>query len=339
MNTIRNKFRLAVVGAGGVGSIHIKNALVSEKIDLVGVCELEEAKALSCIGGYEVPIEKRIEGLMQYEPDGIVVSSSTSSHGSVCKQIIELKLPFLCEKPIASDYSEAKKILQYAASENIYGAMGFNRRFHARYQQMRDSIEEGYIGTPETLHVVSRTASPPSAKFITTSGGLFGEKGSHFYDLIRWIFKTNVKEVFTFGDALFDPEFKEISQPDTAAICMRLDNGILCTFDFSWHSAYGQDERMEIFGSEGMLKGIQDIDGAIQHYGRDGYSRAGQLPSWQSMFHQTYIDELHAFVSEVKYSNVGTMPSLADGVEAQRVAQAVERSFSERRPVAVGEID
>ena len=109
METIRNKFRLAVVGAGGVGSIHIRNALASDKIELVGVCELDEAKALSCIGSHEVPIEKRIEGLMQYQPDGIVVSSSTSSHGSVCKQIIELKLPFLCEKPIASDYEEAKK--------------------------------------------------------------------------------------------------------------------------------------------------------------------------------------------------------------------------------------
>lgn len=65
METIRNKFRLAVVGAGGVGSIHIRNALASDKIELVGVCELDEAKALSCIGNHEVPIEKRIEGLMQ----------------------------------------------------------------------------------------------------------------------------------------------------------------------------------------------------------------------------------------------------------------------------------
>ena len=339
MKTIRNKFRLAVVGAGGVGSIHIRNALASDKIELVGVCELDEVKARSCIGSHEVPIEKRIEGLMQYQPDGIVVSSSTSSHGSVCKQIIELKLPFLCEKPIASDYVEAKNIQEYASSENVYGAMAFNRRFHARYKQMRSSIEKGDIGTPETLHVVSRTANPPSAKFITTSGGLFGEKGSHFYDLIRWIFKTNVKEVFTFGDALFDPEFKKISQPDTAAICMRLDNGILCTFDFSWHSAYGQDERMEIFGSEGMLKSIQDTDGAIQHYGKDGYYRAGQFPGWQSMFYLTYIDELHAFVSEVEHDNVRTMPSLADGVEVQRVAQAIERSYSEKRQVAVSEID
>ena len=85
---MRNKFRLAVVGAGGVGSIHIRNALASDKIELVGVCELDEVKARSCIGSHEVPIEKRIEGLMQYQPDGIVVSSSTSSHGSVCKQII-----------------------------------------------------------------------------------------------------------------------------------------------------------------------------------------------------------------------------------------------------------
>ena len=87
------------------------------------------------------------------------------------------------------------------------------------------------------------------------------------------------------------------------------------------------------------LKSIQDTDGAIQHYGKDGYSRAGQFPGWQSMFYQTYIDELHAFVSEVEHDNVRTMPSLADGVEVQRVAQAIERSYSEKRQVAVSEID
>ena len=339
MSIVSNKFRLAVIGAGGVGSIHIRNALSSDEIQLVGICELDEARALSCLGNHEVPVEKKIESLMQYEPNGIVVSSPTSTHGSICKQIIEFNLPFLCEKPIATDYSEAKQIHQYASNKEVYGAMAFNRRFHERYQQMREAVRKGQIGTPETIHVVSRTARPPSAKFITTSGGLFGEKGSHFYDLIRWIFNTDVTEVFTFGDALFAPEFKEISEPDTAAICLRLNNGIICTLDFSWHSAYGQDERLEIFGSEGMIQGIQDTDRAFQHFGKDGYSRGGQFPGWQSMFHQTYIEELHTFVSEVRHGNSRIMPTLMDGVEAQRVAQAIQRSYSEKRRVAISEIE
>ena len=89
-----------------------------------------------------------------------------------------------------------------------------------------------------------------------------------------------MKEVFVFGDALFNDDFKTIGQPDTAIISMRLKNGILCHFDFSWRSAYGQDERIEITGSKGMMQGVQTTTAEYQLLGENGYSKGGTLPSW-----------------------------------------------------------
>ena len=338
MSRLKQPFRLAVIGAGGVGSIHIKNALNARNIQLVGVCELDNEKSKSSLNGAAVPIVSQLENLVKYEPEGVIIASTTSSHGKIAQEAIELSLPFLCEKPLALDLTIARDIAQQAAKKNVYGAMAFNRRFHERYSQMRKAIKNGEIGSVETFHVVSRSANQPSAKFIVTSGGLFGEKGSHFYDLLRWILNTEVEEVFVFGGALFDVDFKTAGQPDTAIVSMRLKNGILCHFDFSWRSAYGQDERIEIAGSKRMIQGTQTTTAEYQRFGENGYSMGGKLPSWQTLFEKTYRDEVQTFIKDIKSSKYKVMPTLSDGVKAQEIAQAINLSYERKRPVSMSEL-
>ena len=326
-------FKLAIIGAGGIGSIHIRNSLNNKDINLVGICELDKERAKSCIKGKFIPIVGNVSELIKLRPEGIVIASSTTSHGQVAKTIIKAKIPFLCEKPLASDLNQAKQIANYADEQSVYGAMAFNRRFHQRYSEMRKAIQMDEIGTPESLHVTSRSATPPSAKFISTSGGLFGEKGSHFYDLIRWMLNSDTREVFAYGDALFDPEFKAINQPDTAVVLMRLDNGVLCSFNFSWRSGYGHDERLEISGSKGMITTVQSKNSAERGFGKSIFFKPENLPNWHEVFRQTYLDELNVFIAEIRNGHRETLPTLFDGVEVQKIADAIDRSFRTKRPV------
>ena len=330
-------FRLAIIGAGGIGSIHIRNSIESKDIDLVGICELDKERAKSCVKDQFIPIVENINELIKLQPEGVVIASSTSSHGQVAKAIIKAKIPFLCEKPLASDLNEAKEIASYAEEQSVYGAMAFNRRFYQRYSEMRKAIKMGEIGTPETLHVTSRSATPPSAKFISTSGGLFGEKGSHFYDLIRWMLGSNTREVFAYGDALFDTEFKAINQPDTAVILIRLDNGVLCSLNFSWRSGYGHDERLEIAGSKGMIKTVQSTNTAEQGFGKGTFLKSRNLPNWHEIFKQTYLDEINVFIAETRSGHRRILPTLFDGLEVQKIADAIESSFSTKKSILLNE--
>ena len=326
-------FRLAIIGAGGIGSIHIKNSINNKDINLVGICELDKERAKSCINGQCIPIVENVTELIKLRPEGIVIASSTTSHGQVTETIIKAKIPFLCEKPLAADLNQAKQIANYADEQSVYGAMAFNRRFYQRYSEMRKAIQRDEIGTPETLHITSRSATPPSAKFISTSGGLFGEKGSHFYDLIRWMLNSDTREVFAYGDALFDPEFKAINQPDTAVVLMRLNNGVLCSFNFSWRSGYGHDERLEISGSKGMITTVQSKNIAERGFGKSIFFKPENLPNWHEVFRQTYLDELNVFIAEIRNGHRETLPTLFDGVEVQKIADAIDRSFRTKRPV------
>ena len=317
-------FKLGIIGAGGIGSIHIRNSIENRNVELVGICELKKSQAEACINGQPIPIVESVGELIKFEPEGIIIASSTNSHGEVAKEIIEAEIPFLCEKPLASDLNQAKQIANYADEQAVYGAMAFNRRFHRRYSEIRKAIQMGEIGTPETLHVTSRSANAPSAKFISTSGGLFGEKGGHFYDLIRWMLNSDIHEVFAYGDALFDPEFKAINQPDTAVVLMRLNNGVLCSLNFSWRSGYGHDERLEIAGSKGMIQTVQNTSTSEHDTDKKAFFKLRNLPNWNEVFKQTYSDELNVFISEIRNGHRGNLPTLSDGVEAQKIADAIK---------------
>ena len=87
-------FKLAIIGAGGIGSIHIRNSLNNKDINLVGICELDKERAKSCIKGECIPIVGNVSELLKLRPEGIVIASSTPSHGPVAEAIIKAKIPF-----------------------------------------------------------------------------------------------------------------------------------------------------------------------------------------------------------------------------------------------------
>jgi myo-inositol 2-dehydrogenase/D-chiro-inositol 1-dehydrogenase len=214
--------------------------------------------------------------------------------------------------------------------------MAFNRRFDAQYSAIKAAVVGGELGRPEVVNIVSRTARPPSPEFIPSSGGLLAEKGSHFYDLARWICGEDPSEVYTMGSVLIDPGYGQVGEVDTAKILLRTPSGTLCQLDFSWRAAYGQDERIEVHGAGGMICTRQEPTSPVVHQTADGLIHPGKLPGWQERFADTYRAELDALIDLVDGGDdSGVLAGLPDGLAAQRIAEACKRSLNDNRPVSL----
>ncbi len=324
---------VAVIGAGVIGRIHARNVAAHPEARLAVICDRDPEAARSLAGQYGALNVQSVEEVLDCNPDGVIIASSTASHGEVAMACIAGQTPFLCEKPLASDQETARRIVASAGRAGLVAATAFNRRFDTGYAGIRAAVTAGEIGRVEAILVTSRTASPPSVEFTRTSGGLFGEKGAHFYDLARWISGEHPVELFAMGSALVNPSFADIGEVDTAMITMRMPSGTLCQFDFSWRAAYGQDERIEVNGSLGMLQTIQEPVGRVLASRAEGQSRDGLMPTWQERFAPTYADELHAFIDAIRSGDASSLPSLEDGLAAQQIADAARQSVRISRPV------
>ena len=325
--------RIALIGAGAIGRIHAGNVAAHPEAGLAVVCDTNPDAAGSLASQFGALNVHSVEEALNCSPDGVIIASSTASHGEVAAACIAAHVPFLCEKPLASDRKTAHRIVASARRSGLVAATAFNRRFDTGYASIRKAISAGDIGRVEVILVTSRTASPPSVEFTRTSGGLFGEKGAHFYDLARWFTGEHPVELFAMGSVLVNPALADVGEVDTAMITMRMPSGTLCQFDFSWRSAYGQDERVEVNGSLGMLQTIQEPVGRVLQSGKGGQSRDGLMPTWQERFARTYADELDAFLGAIRSGDASGLPSLEDGLAAQQIADAARQSMRTSRPV------
>ena len=329
--------RIAVIGAGAIGRIHARNVAAHPEAGLAVVCDTNPDAAKSLASQFGALSVHSVEEALNCSPDGVIIASSTASHGKVSAACIAAHVPFLCEKPLASDRETAHRIVASARQAGLVAAIAFNRRFDTGYASIRKAISAGEIGRVEVILMTSRTASPPSVEFTRTSGGLFGEKGAHFYDLARWFTGEHPVELFAMGSVLVDSAFADIGEADTAMITMRMPSGTLCQFDFSWRAAYGQDERVEVNGSLGMLQTIQEPVGRVLKSGSGCQSRDGPIPTWQERFSRTYADELHAFLWAVRSGDASGLPSLEDGLAAQQIADAARQSMRTSKPVRLAD--
>jgi myo-inositol 2-dehydrogenase/D-chiro-inositol 1-dehydrogenase len=322
----------AIIGTGWIGGIHADRlqrcagARLGYAFDVNG----EAARAFAAKYGCDVvaSVEEACD-----KADAIIIASSTVSHEQVALACVAARKPFLVEKPVAHSLAAATAVRDAANAAGVAAAVGFNRRFHPGYARIRQAVAAGKIGNLESLRFTVKTATPPTPDFLKTSGGLFGEFGIHFFDLARWIAQDEPVEVFAAGSTLIDRRYAEIGQVDTAAVIVRMANGCLFQLDIGWRSACGHDERLEVFGSKGVLASgepvitipLSDAEATI-------YDPRKRLPDWFERFEATYLTELAAFV-EALNTGAAPVPALHDGVVAQMVADAAQRSLQMNAPV------
>lgn len=324
----------AIIGAGWIGGIHADRLGRFEGARLGHMFDVSGERAREFADRHGCAVAASVKDACE-RADAVIIASSTASHAEVALACVAAGTPFLVEKPVAHDVDSAILVRDAAESAGVPAAAGFNRRFDSRYAAIRQAVADGAVGKLESLKFTVKTASAPSADFLKTSGGLFGEFGIHFFDLARWISGDEPVEVFATGSSLIDPAYAAIGEIDTAAVIVRMRSGVLFQLDIGWRYKFGHDERLEVFGSKGVLAaGAPIVPLQLRAGDALGPTSDTKLPDWFERFEETYLAELSAFVDALSNGRAPA-PTLHDGVIAQTLADAARESARINAPVRV----
>jgi myo-inositol 2-dehydrogenase/D-chiro-inositol 1-dehydrogenase len=266
--------------------------------------------------------------------DVVVIATSTPTHVSYLQASAEAGKAILCEKPISLDFGEATRTCEIVEGSGVPVMVGFNRRFDRNYSALKTTVEEGAIGKVEIVQITHRGPQLPPIEYLKVSGGQLRDSGVHFYDLVRWLTDQDPEEVFVFGSCLVDPSIAEFGDTDTSVISLRFGSGAMCQINFSRRTAYGYDDRIEVFGSEGMVESPRQRRGQVLLYQGDRISMEGLHEGWFERTRETYGLEIDAFVTALEQGQAPS-PSLADGLKAQAIAEAATESYRTSRPVSI----
>jgi len=322
--------RIALLGCGRIGKIHAANAVahpdltLSHVVDPVG----EAAQALAAATGAAVSTREAV--LADPTVDGVIVASSTDSHLGDCLAAQAAGKAIFCEKPLDLDLARAR-----AAGDKLAGArlfLGFNRRFDPNFQALKARLDGGGVGGLETLQITSNDPGPPPVAYIKVSGGLFKDMAIHDFDMARWLLGEEPVEVFAWGSCLVDPAIGAADDIDTARTVLKTASGRLCVIANSRRSGFGYDQRIEAYGSAGMVRADNVKATSVQLWTEAGAQSDAFQNFFLDRYAQAYRQEMAHF-ADILAGKSQPAVGYADGLAALALAEAAAQSVRTGGPV------
>lgn len=327
--------KMAVIGTGFIGSVHARNVARHPGMELVAVndANIEFAKKAAAATGAQAVAEVS-EVFDDKNIEGVVIATPTNTHVEYLTRAARAGKAIYCEKPIGLDYREAEKAVSTVRETRVPVMLGFNRRFDASHVAVKQAVEKGEVGKIEIVQLTSRGPQPPPIEYVKVSGGQMRDQTIHFFDLLRWLTNDEPVEIYAIGGALVSPAIGEAGDVDTSIVSLRMASGALCQIDSSRRAAYGYDERIEVFGSEGLAESRRQNFRGMALYKARTIIEDGLHPGWFERIEASYYQALSAFLASV---NQGTAPSpsLEDGLRAQLMADKATESLQTGRALKI----
>jgi len=320
--------RFALLGAGFIGSVHAANLAAHPDVDLALVYDVDTARARALADRHGAAVAHDLDEVFGGGAlDAVYVASSTDTHATHVHAAVDAGLAVLCEKPIDLDLARAVEVVEHARSRGARAMVDFNRRFDRDHAELRRIVADGGVGDVELVQMSSRGPSMPPMSYLAVSGGQMRDQTVHFFDLARWISGLDPVRVHATGSALAEPRLRELGDVDTSVVTLTLPTGALVQIDSTRRSGYGYDERIEVFGSTGMVESRRQRTGNVARYGAGRVVEDGLHAGWFERVRPTYAAALAHFVDALETGSP-LEPSLADGLKAQAVAEAATRSLA-----------
>ena len=327
---------IGVIGAGRIGMLHAQNLarrIPRARVAIVADPRLACARAAAAASGAEAAVADYRAVLERPDVDAVVICSSTDTHARLIREAAAAGKHIFCEKPIDHDLQRIREALDAVAAAGVRFQVGFNRRFDPDFRTLAEKVHAGAVGTPQFVRLTSRDPEPPPPEYLRASGGIFMDMSIHDLDMARHLVQDAVVEVYASG-SVHDPTIAAAGDLDTAIIVLRFAGGALCTIDNSRRTAYGYDQRLEVFGAEGCLGVPNRRRTHLEHWDRQGQHREPPVHFFLERYEQSYVDEMREFVDCVRHGREPSVSGL-DGLQAVLLADAARVACAQNRPVRI----
>ena len=324
---------IAVLGCGRIGRMHARVIARHPKAKLACVYDVVAEAAAETSRELGVKAAASVDEIFS-DPSvaGVLIATPTPTHVDLIIGAARAGKSILCEKPIDLDMARVRHC--EAAIKGFRGTVmiGFNRRFDASFLALRKRVQAGEIGKVEQVIITSRDPLPPAPHFIASSGGMFRDMSIHDFDMARYI-AGDVAEVHAMGSVLIDPAIGAAGDVDSSMVIMRTRSGALVHINNTRRCVYGYDQRLEVFGSNGMLLAGNQHATTVQSFNSTHTAGADVvLPFFVERYAEAYSAEIGHFI-DCLGSGAAPMTSFADGVEALKIANAAQQSLETGKPV------
>lgn len=330
--------KFALLGCGRIGVLHARNVAKADGARLETVFDPNTTAAEAVARLHGCGVSASVEDAVG-KADVVLIATSTATHADLIELAARAGKPILCEKPIDLSLDRVRACRKAIEGYNVPIQIGFNRRFDPGHRAARNACAAGKIGKLEQVVITSRDPGMPPRGYTAVSGGIFRDMTIHDFDVARFMLNDEPTEVFATGSALVDPTIgTDFGDFDSIMVVMRTADGKLCHINNSRRAAFGYDQRIELFGSEGMFISDNKKAHELKFYGSTTTDAAEPyLNFFIERYAEAYEAEIAAFIATIRDGRP-VLATFDDGYRALVLAEAAIESAKTGKKVEVRNI-
>lgn len=328
--------KILVVGTGQLAQFRVSALRQDPRVTWIGVASATNERGAAVAADLGADAGGSLDMMLDRAVDGLVVASVTSQHAEHILRCLPMKVPILCEKPIAPSIADSVAVATAAERAGVTIQIGFQRRFDPGLRQAYERIQRGDLGSLYSVRLTSLDHRPPPERYIPTRGSVYRDLHVHDFDLARWITGEEVEWVFAHGEFRTSYDYlARLNDPDVTAMMLRSTSGVTVSISGAQHNAIGHDVRTEIFGSRDNLAIGFDERLALHRFPEGPvHVPIKTYDGFLDRFHDAFLAETSHFL-DMLAGRVGNPCPAAAAIEALRIAAAAELSAERGVPVAV----
>lgn len=325
---------MILFGAGRIGAIHANCAAQNSDVFIKYVVDVHEPSAQRLAEQLGATVTDTDSALSDPSIDAVIIASSTDTHADLIELAANAGKQIFCEKPVDLTVERVRTCIDAVETNKVSCAIGFNRRFDPLFSDLKQAIVAGQIGDIEIINITSRDPSPPPSDYIKVSGGLFKDMMIHDFDMARWLLGEEPVAVSAMASCQVDPAIGEAGDVDTAVVTLQTASGKLCHISNSRRAVYGYDQRIEAFGSQGMLQVNNKLENGLVATGSQGQVSAKPQHFFLERYADAYRLELTNYIEMIR-DKAQPLAGVEDGLKALILAEAALESYQSGKVVAV----
>ena len=272
------------------------------------------------------------------ELEAVHVATPVAMHAEVAIAAAERGLHVLCEKPLATELGEARKLAAAIENARLVGVVNYGRRMQEARERLLERVRE-VVGRPRMVSVSlvhTDHAEPDSRPFTwvqdaAMGGGRLQGYGVHDLDLLLQAFGS-VEEVAAATDVgvperrAGDGSPHRVTAEDTYAVLLRFDGGGLALVSLVSTARHGRSDVIEVHGAEGSVR--------LDAERRLWWGRAGEELKCEGPLEASSKDAFErvarGFWASIR-EGAPPDPSLEEGMRVQALLDAVYAAGREGR--------
>ncbi len=251
------KIKIGVISFEHMHAVSYTNAIKNfPQAELLGIADSDTARGTEMASRFNTAYYKDYKDLLNTDIDGVIICTCNKLHAETTVAAARAKKHILVEKPFATNYEDAKAMLQAAKENGVKLLTAFPMRFNQAVIEAKAAVDRGDIGEILCITGINH-GKMPSGWFLDkelAGGGAVMDHTVHVADLMRWFTGSECKSVYAESGELIHNKGID----DCGIVNVEFENGIFGTIDCSWghHKNYTiwPEVYMEIVGTKGVLE-------------------------------------------------------------------------------------